>query len=82
MRKATPVLCNVVTVNYLLAGLQKHLLDRIEAIGKSEQPTDKNNLWWKLLMDWGLEKEVTDLETALFQTVHLLTGHVRAAACW
>ena len=74
MRKATPVLCNVVTVNYLLAGLQKHLLDRIAAIGSGQALTDTNNLWWKLLMDWGLEKEVTDLEGALRSTVQGYRG--------
>jgi hypothetical protein len=74
MRKATPVLCNVVTVNYLLAGLQKHLLDRIEAIGSGRALTDTNNLWWKLLMDWGLEKEVTELEVALRSTVQGYRG--------
>ena len=70
MRKATPVLCNVVTANYLLAGVQRYLMLRVEEIGSGDfHLPDRTNVWWQLISDWGLETEVTGLETALHQTV-------------
>jgi hypothetical protein len=73
MRKPTPVICNIVTANYLLAGIQQYMLGRIDKLaGKVGAPPptrvsdhDMDNQWWKLMQDWRISAEFQGLEEAL-----------------